>query len=106
MAVACHECALTRTEDCTSGLLTQVQCADSDVLVCRELRNLINDAKRRAKVAPRSADEGMKWLEWGQYLHVVQELRHDPGSVRRGSSSDPPAGAKCCRRWLKPGSTA
>ena len=50
-------------------------CADGDILVVRELRNLINDAAHRAKVAPRAADEAAKWLDWPQYLQVVHELR-------------------------------
>ena len=52
--------------------------ADQDILVVRELRNLINDAHQRAKVAPRTADEAAKWLEWPQYLQVVHELRSSP----------------------------
>lgn len=63
---------------CTTDLepaLLRSGLADADILVIRELRNLINDAHHRAKVAPRTADEAAKWLDWPQYLQVVHELR-------------------------------
>lgn len=44
--------------------------ADHDVLVMRELRAMANDCRRAVKVAPRTADEQLKWLHWPEYVTV------------------------------------
>ena len=48
--------------------------------VVRELRRLALDASGRSKTAPRVADEAAKWLEWGEYLRVVESLRAECSS--------------------------
>ena len=37
-------------------------------MVVRELRKLSNEARRATKIAARTADESLKWLEWSQLL--------------------------------------
>jgi integrase len=49
----------------------------SDLGVVKELRTLINTANKASKVAPRVADEAAKWLDWPEYLQLVQELRKE-----------------------------
>ncbi|KAL4540242.1 hypothetical protein Ndes2526A_g03237 [Nannochloris sp. 'desiccata'] len=49
----------------------------SDLPVVKELRTLINTANRASKVAPRVSDEAAKWLDWPEYLQLVQELRKE-----------------------------
>ncbi|KAK9843821.1 hypothetical protein WJX81_007539 [Elliptochloris bilobata] len=51
--------------------------AYGDLLVVRELRKLSNEARRATKIAARTADESLKWLEWPQFLMVVNELRSE-----------------------------
>ncbi|KAL3135319.1 hypothetical protein ABBQ32_007514 [Trebouxia sp. C0010 RCD-2024] len=51
--------------------------AYGDLLVIRELRKLSTSNRRAARVAVRASDEGMKWLEWPEYLQTVQELRRE-----------------------------
>lgn len=43
-------------------------------MVVRELRKLSNEARRATKIAARTADESLKWLEWSQLLtvHLLQ----------------------------------
>lgn len=53
----------------------------SDLEVVRELRGMANTAKREAKVAGRASDESLKWLDWPQYLAVVEQLRHECGAL-------------------------
>ena len=38
---------------------------------------MVNDAKRRLKIAPRAANEALKWLEWPEFLRVVSELHKE-----------------------------
>lgn len=54
----------------------------SDLEVVRELRGLISAANKKAKVAPRVADEAAKWLDWPQYLNLVRELRRECALLR------------------------
>lgn len=42
----------------------------SDLGVVRELRSMANGLKKAARVAPRAADESLKWLDWPDYLQV------------------------------------
>ncbi len=44
--------------------------ADHDLMVVRELRKMANDTKAASKIAPRSADEKLKWLEWPEFVTV------------------------------------
>ena len=49
----------------------------SDLPVVRELRAMANKAKSAGKVASRAADESLKWLDWPDFLAVVQQLRKE-----------------------------
>ena len=42
-----------------------------------ELRKLHREAGLKGKRAPRSSDEGKKWLEWSEYLEVIRLLKLD-----------------------------
>lgn len=46
-------------------------------MVIKELRSMVNQAKRRQKAAPRAVEEAHKWLDWPAYLKVVAELRKE-----------------------------
>ncbi|KAK3264030.1 hypothetical protein CYMTET_27204 [Cymbomonas tetramitiformis] len=47
----------------------------SDIEVIRLLRQMANDAKARSKVARPVSDVKLKWLEWGEFLNLVETLR-------------------------------
>lgn len=49
----------------------------ADIMVIKELRSMVNQAKRRQKAAPRAVEEAHKWLDWPAYLKVVAELRKE-----------------------------
>lgn len=49
-------------------------CTDGDIMVVRELRKLSNEARRATKIAARTADESLKWLEWSQLLTARPHL--------------------------------
>lgn len=49
----------------------------SDLTVVKELRTLIGTANKAYKVAPRVADETMKWLDWPEYLNLCRELKKE-----------------------------
>ena len=48
--------------------------ADHDLMVVRELRKMANESKAAGKIAPRSADEKLKWLEWPEFVTVRSRL--------------------------------
>ena len=52
-----------------------------DIPVVIELRKFHRDAGNRSKKAPRSSDEGKKWLDWSEYLEVIESLRTDLGDM-------------------------
>lgn len=54
----------------------------SDLDVVKELRALINSRRKASKVAPRVADEKPKWVDWNEYLFIVQELRRETGALK------------------------
>lgn len=54
----------------------------SDLDVVKELRALINSRRKASKVAPRVADEKTKWMDWNEYLFLVQELRKETGALK------------------------
>lgn len=58
----------------------------SDLDVVKELRALINSRRKASKVAPRVADEKTKWMDWNEYLFLVQELRKETGALKLDSS--------------------
>jgi len=45
--------------------------------IVMELRKLHREAGSKGKKAPRSSDEGKKWLDWSEYLEVIQLLKSD-----------------------------
>lgn len=45
--------------------------------IVHELRKLHREAGNKGKKAPRSSDEGKKWLDWSDYLMVIQLLKSD-----------------------------
>jgi len=49
----------------------------SDLGVVKEIRALINKARKTEKVSPRSSDETVKWLDWPEYLRVCRELKKE-----------------------------
>ena len=49
----------------------------SDLIVVKELRNLISTGNKASKVAPRVADEAIKWLDWPEYLNLCRELKKE-----------------------------
>ena len=48
-----------------------------EIPVIRELRRLQRDAGKKSKFDKRSSDESKKWLDWDEYLQVVEVLRMD-----------------------------
>jgi len=48
-----------------------------DLPIIAELRNIHREAGSKGKKAPRSSDEGKKWLEWTEYLEVIDMLKAD-----------------------------
>lgn len=53
----------------------------ADLDVVKELRALINSRRKASKVAPRVADEKAKWVEWSEYLNIVNELKKECGAL-------------------------
>jgi hypothetical protein len=62
----------------------------SDLPVVKELRTLINTANKASKVAPRVSDEAAKWLDWPEYLALVQELRKECALLLPDGKGDRP----------------
>jgi len=55
--------------------------------IVKELLRLQRNAKARAEVAPRAADESKKWLDWPQYLMLVECLKLEcAGLNKRGEA--------------------
>ena len=54
-----------------------------DIKAVRELRKLHRDANRRQILSPRSSEEDRKWLDWDEYLNVVQMLKEEVESEIR-----------------------
>ena len=48
-----------------------------DLPVMKELRRMAKDAKARSAKAPSVSDERLKWLEWDEYLTLVQRLKSE-----------------------------
>ncbi|BDA51332.1 hypothetical protein COCOBI_18-2090 [Coccomyxa sp. Obi] len=72
-----------------------------DLMVVRELRKMANESKAATKIAPRSADEKLKWLEWPEFVTVVQELRKEcAGRDANGRRREGTAVAWSLQRYL------
>jgi hypothetical protein len=52
-----------------------------DLPIVVELRKFHRQAGNKAKKAPRSSDEGKKWLDWSEYLEVIELLKADLGHM-------------------------
>ena len=48
-----------------------------DLPIMKELRRMAKDAKSRSAKAPSVSDERLKWLEWDEYLTLVQKLKNE-----------------------------
>ena len=48
-----------------------------DLPIVIELRKLHREAGNKGKKAPRSSNEKKKWMEWNDYLEVIQLLKYD-----------------------------
>jgi integrase len=46
-----------------------------DIPIIEELRDLQSEIEERNKIAPKVADEEKKWLEWPEFLAVVEQLK-------------------------------
>ncbi len=51
-----------------------------DLPIMKELRRMAKDAKSRSAKAPSVSDERLKWLEWDEYLTLVQRLKSECSS--------------------------
>ena len=77
----------------------------SDLDVVKQLRKMSGDAKRGSKVTTRQSDEEVKWLDWPEFLALVQELRRECAG-EAGCRSPAPARAVCSPErctWLARG---
>ena len=75
--------------------------AYADLGVVRELRGLSKDARAAGKRAPPAGDEAVKWLEWGEYLSLVAELKSEAaGRDHQGRRRSPAAVAWSVQRYL------
>ncbi len=50
--------------------------ADNDLLIVRELRKMSSLSKRGEKVAPRASEEELKWLNWPDFVQVLNFISH------------------------------
>jgi len=48
-----------------------------DIPLILEIRKLHRDATRRQNLAPKSSNEDRKWLDWEEYLKVVNSLKQE-----------------------------
>ena len=73
----------------------------TDLPVVRELRAMSRAATAASRRAPRVADERAKWLEWGEYLDLVAELRTEcAGLEGRGRARTPASVAWSLQKYL------
>ena len=72
MCMSCWLCLDTSGQN--GSLISQysvpMHVSDHDLLVVRELRAMANDSKKALKIAPRTADEQLKWLHWPEFVTV------------------------------------
>jgi len=50
--------------------MTEVAHADNDLLIVRELRKMSSLSKRGERIAARTSDEDLKWLDWPDFVQV------------------------------------
>ena len=73
----------------------------TDLPVVRELRAMSRAATAASRRSPRVADERAKWLEWGEYLDLVAELRTEcAGLEGRGRARTPASVAWSLQKYL------
>lgn len=66
-----------------------------------ESANWCKEHVTQCRVAVRVSDEGLKWLDWPEYLNTVQELRREcAGRSATGSRRAPTAVAWSLQRYL------
>ncbi|GAX85549.1 hypothetical protein CEUSTIGMA_g12964.t1 [Chlamydomonas eustigma] len=61
--------------------------AYSDLDVVQELRAMLKNMKQAVKVAPPATDSALKWLDWPDFLKVVECLRLECANFRIGEVS-------------------
>ena len=72
-----------------------------DLEVVSELRGMSREAREAGKRAPGVADEAAKWLDWPDFLAVVEELRREAGAVNdRGRRRSDAAVAWSLQKYL------
>lgn len=72
-----------------------------DLPVIKELRRMAKDAKSRAAKSPSVSDERLKWLEWDEYLTLVQKLKLECSpKYQLGSSRSKSAVAWSVQKYL------
>eukprot|EP00890_Picochlorum_soloecismus_P003374 jgi/Picsp_1/4037/NSC_01548-R1_protein len=55
----------------------------ADLDVVKEVRALINTRRKASKIAPRVADEKVKWLDWPEYIKLCDELRKECAALKQ-----------------------
>ena len=72
-----------------------------DLPIMKELRRMAKDAKSRSAKAPSVSDERLKWLEWDEYLNLVQRLKSECSPKNHlGQSRSPSAVAWSVQKYL------
>ena len=72
-----------------------------DLEVVAELRGMSREAREAGKRAPGVADESVKWLDWPDFLAVVEELRREAGAINeRGRRRTDAAVAWALQKYL------
>jgi hypothetical protein len=72
-----HALVLSKTDATEHNAKTKNTTPLDDLPIVKELRRLHRDAGHKAKKSQRSSDEGKKWLEWNDYLSVIEMLKSD-----------------------------
>ena len=72
-----------------------------DLEVVAELRGMSREAREAGKRAPSASDESAKWLDWPDFLAVVEELRREAGAINeRGRRRSDAAVAWALQKYL------
>ena len=72
-----HALVLSQTDQTEHHTVAKNTTPLDDLPIVKELRRLHRDAGHKAKKSQRSSDEGKKWLEWDEYLGVIELLKSD-----------------------------
>jgi len=72
-----------------------------DLEVVAELRGMSREAREAGRRAPGASDETAKWLDWPDFLAVVEELRREAGALNeRGRRRTDAAVAWALQKYL------